>query len=91
MDETQFCYWLQGYVELSNASELSKEQVQIIKDHLKLVFEKKTPDRTVAPPVPVAPVTTEKQQVPYQPSLLDRTYCSPIDHPLFHPQTVLTC
>jgi hypothetical protein len=40
----QFVYWLNGFFELSEAKELSEKQVQIIKDHLKLVFEKVTPD-----------------------------------------------
>lgn len=43
MNERDFIYWLQGYLELSNASELTAEQVQIVKDHIKLVMEKKTP------------------------------------------------
>lgn len=46
MTPEQFVYWLQGYFELSEAKELTPEQVQIVKDHLKLVFDKKTPDRT---------------------------------------------
>lgn len=44
MNETEFTYWLQGFFELSNAEELTREQVKIIKDHLSLVFDKKTPD-----------------------------------------------
>ena len=45
MDTTSFCYWLQGYFELSESKMLSSRQVQIIKDHLALVFNKVTPDR----------------------------------------------
>ena len=44
MNETEFAYWLQGFFELSNAEELTREQVKIIKDHLSLVFDKKTSD-----------------------------------------------
>ena len=44
-----FTYWLQGFVELtetdSDACTLSDKQWLVIKDHLKLVFDKKTPDR----------------------------------------------
>lgn len=43
MDNLNFCYWLQGFFELTNTETLTKEQVKIIKDHLALVFEKKTP------------------------------------------------
>lgn len=45
MTERQFCYWLQGYFELSESQEISKEQAQIIQDHLQLVFKKETPYR----------------------------------------------
>lgn len=48
MTERDFVYWLQGYLEISNSNELSPEQIQIIKDHIKLVLDKKTPDRTSA-------------------------------------------
>lgn len=47
MSFRDFCYWLQGYIELVNAhnsGELSDYQLQIIKDHLKLCFEKETPN-----------------------------------------------
>jgi hypothetical protein len=51
MNESDFAYWLQGFFELSNAKELSERQCKMIKDHLTLVFEKKTPDRwTYTPP-----------------------------------------
>jgi hypothetical protein len=47
MNELNFCYWLQGYFEISEleGKQLSPE-MQVIKDHLKLVFNKETPDRT---------------------------------------------
>ncbi len=40
MTSRDFCYWLQGYFELNreNTSDCSPEQVQIIKDHLNMVF-----------------------------------------------------
>lgn len=44
MNSNDFCYWLQGFFELSNNNQgLSKQQTQIIQDHLNLVFNKKTP------------------------------------------------
>lgn len=45
MNESTFVYWLQGFVEIANTDTISEKQWQIIKDHLKLVFDKKTPDR----------------------------------------------
>lgn len=45
MTTDQFAYWLQGYFEISGSSSLSDTQVQIIKDHLDLVFKKVTPNR----------------------------------------------
>lgn len=46
MNEVQFCYWLQGYIELSSIEDkksgLSHEQLELIKRHLNLVFECKT-------------------------------------------------
>lgn len=46
--EHEFCYWLKGYFELSDSNTLSPQQVQIIKDHLNLVFTKVTLDRNIA-------------------------------------------
>lgn len=43
MNEKEFCYWLQGFFELTDTEELSKEQVAMIKSHLSLVFTKVTP------------------------------------------------
>lgn len=42
MTTEQFVYWLQGFAEL-NAEPPTVEQWQAIRDHLQLVFEKKTP------------------------------------------------
>lgn len=43
MSPENFCFWLQGYFELGGEN-LSPQQVQIIKDHLALVFNKVTPN-----------------------------------------------
>lgn len=40
MTSFTFCYWLQGYFELFEAQTVSKEQVQIIKQHLDIVQNK---------------------------------------------------
>ena len=44
MTPEQFAYWLQGFMEMADPKELNKNQTQQIKDHLKLVFDKKTPE-----------------------------------------------
>lgn len=44
MTPRDFVYWLQGYLELENPASLNAEQTQIVKDHLKLVFDKQTPE-----------------------------------------------
>ena len=38
MTSKDMCYWLQGFFELSETDELTPRQVEIIKNHLKLVF-----------------------------------------------------
>lgn len=43
MTERDFLYWLNGYLELSGAKSLDEFQLQILKDHLKLVMTKVTP------------------------------------------------
>lgn len=45
MKSLDFCYWLQGFFEISKDSELKnldENQVKTIKDHLGLVFGKET-------------------------------------------------
>lgn len=39
MKADHFCYWLQGFFELSRSAELTPVQVQAIKNHLALVFK----------------------------------------------------
>ena len=38
MKSEQFVFWLQGFFELSDSKVLSEKQVEVIKNHLKLVF-----------------------------------------------------
>lgn len=39
MTSRDFCYWLQGFFELQGTNQaLTPEQIQIIRNHLKLVF-----------------------------------------------------
>ena len=46
MDTNSFAWWLHGYFEISESNTLSEKQVQVIKDHLDLCFNKVTPDRS---------------------------------------------
>ncbi len=39
MTSRDFAYWLQGYFEISNNQSINKEQTDIIKKHLNLVFK----------------------------------------------------
>lgn len=45
MNAQEFAYWLQGWMELENPTNINQEQTQMIKDHLALVFKKETPIR----------------------------------------------
>ena len=45
MTPRDFCYWLQGFFEINNPMTIDPIELDIIKDHLKLVFRKETPDR----------------------------------------------
>lgn len=53
MTPRDFCYWLQGFMELkqheaNGTHYLNREQIEEIKNHLDLVFKKDTPDLTPA-------------------------------------------
>lgn len=39
MTSRDFAFWLQGFFEISNAETITKEQTQVIKNHLNLVFK----------------------------------------------------
>ena len=47
MNERDFAYWLQGFFEMTESETLTKEQVGMIKEHLELVFEKKTGSKEI--------------------------------------------
>lgn len=44
MTTENFCFWLKGFLEIGNPFDLKHKQLQIVKDHLDLVFNKVTPD-----------------------------------------------
>lgn len=43
MTERDFCFWLQGFLELTPGAAPTVEQTQAIREHLALVFKKVTP------------------------------------------------
>lgn len=45
MTPENFCYWLQGFIEIGNPENITAAEIQVIKDHLQLVFKKETPVR----------------------------------------------
>ena len=47
MNSENFTYWMQGALELGKLRELNVEQVKIVQDHLNLVFNKVTPQRSI--------------------------------------------
>jgi hypothetical protein len=44
----EFCYWLQGIFEIGDIKQLDERQTAIVRDHLREVFTKVTPDRPPA-------------------------------------------
>jgi hypothetical protein len=38
MTSREFCYWLQGYFEISDADTLEERQLDVVKKHLAMVF-----------------------------------------------------
>lgn len=47
MTAEQFAYWLKGFTELNDKAMPTEKQWLVINDHLKAVFTKVTPDRTI--------------------------------------------
>jgi hypothetical protein len=72
MTPENFAYWLNGFFEMTETDRLSEKQVLMIKEHLKLVFDKITPDVTVPPQPPVLNVPHWDYPSPDSPR-----YCSP--------------
>lgn len=68
MTPENFVYWLQGYFELCEIGEkgetyypeIKGDQVKVIRDHLKLVFDKKTPIYKINVP----PMSGKTNEVP---------------------------
>lgn len=45
MNYEKFAYWCQGFFEMTDAQELTKTQVKILREHLDLCFNKITPTK----------------------------------------------
>ena len=53
MQPNEFCYWLQGFFELSGANiALNDSQIALVKEHLQLVFHKETLKETTNVVIP---------------------------------------
>lgn len=64
MTPNDFAFWLQGFIEMNPNAMVTRTQWEIVKDHLKLVMNKQTPNRThtllgsIAPTFPTFPTAT---------------------------------
>ena len=53
IESINFVYWLQGFFELRKPGPISREQADIIEEHLSLVLDKKTTNTMVGPRPPL--------------------------------------
>lgn len=61
MTPEQFTYWLQGYVEIGgHVDGLNADQWRVVRDHLKTVFHKVTPNYTTPNDKEIAPYIPNK-------------------------------
>ena len=47
MTHEQFVIWLHGYLEITGTRSIEGKELQVIKDHLALFFDKVTPSREI--------------------------------------------
>lgn len=80
MTDQQFCYWLQGFAELSGDCPPTPEQWKSIREHLALCFKKMTPQVQSAQLPVQKPLSYEDLR-----KLYDRTDVNPL------PPVTLTC
>lgn len=66
MNEKEFAYWLQGFVELTDSVSITEVQWKMIKEHLSLVFNKITPALQDTVLMPQPGFTT----LPFKPGLI---------------------
>ena len=59
MNSIDFCYWLQGYFEVSGQEKMTEAQMRVVKNHLNLVFKHEIdPLREEQTPTPTAVLNT---------------------------------
>ena len=51
MSPENFCYWLQGWLEIQDPKQITEPQIKEIQNHLDLVFTKVTPTVAKIPSV----------------------------------------
>jgi hypothetical protein len=79
MTPEQFCYWLQGFIELSgNGIALSKAQMDMVREHLALVFNKVTPPLAVPQPTIVPQIIPLPYIEPVRPSTSPWPWSDPL-------------
>ena len=40
LNPESFCFWLQGFIEMSGATSINEAQMKVLKEHLELVFKR---------------------------------------------------
>lgn len=68
MTPQDFCFWLQGFVELTRDTKPDHAQWKMIKEHLALVFDKQTPELSPKPSE-AKPQVDESQDHKAKPSI----------------------
>lgn len=88
MNSEQFCYWLQGFIEIQDPTEIDSQSLEVIKDHLRLVFKKETPTRNRLPDL-------KKKDLTPSPLFVDGNtrYCSSaqLTEELKELETIVSC
>lgn len=89
MTPENFVYWLQGFLELSYQTSLDETQTKTIRDHLNLVFEKKTPTNSEVNNIPVSINPNNFYQIPLMCDTIQSGHAPKVD--LSHVHIPFTC
>lgn len=82
MQSRDFAFWLQGYFELGGGAEgLTKDQVELVKTHLSLVFRH---DPAMEHDKPATPTPKDPFYNPKPPVLIEKVYRDGVDQSPFH-------
>ncbi|HUW47256.1 MAG TPA: hypothetical protein VMW36_00745 [Patescibacteria group bacterium] len=90
MNERDFCYWLKGFTELTNSESLSDEQWAVVKDHLKLVFDKLTPTYDFVKPLAPFPPEYDWGSLD-NPLRSDKVFCTVASDEILDVKTNISC